>query len=103
MFAFLQCLSHWNIFQYIEAGFLPGAHSQEDIDRPFRKISKRLRNEDVIILKDFFCTLRTPFGGQAQAVYLSFIVNQSEFCNIKRAFKSLPPFYHFRYFYSKLL
>lgn len=99
-FAYFQCLIHWNIFQNIEVHFLHIVQPHKDIEQAFSSTSERLKNEDVITLEDFLCTLLKTLRGHSQAVHLSSTVNWSELCNNERALQSVSSFSRFCYFSS---
>lgn len=53
MFAYIECLVAWDVFQHIKVYFLPIRQKHEDIYQASSKTYKSLRSTDSVTLSDF--------------------------------------------------
>lgn len=70
LFAYLQSLVYWGLFQYIKAVFLPIAYTNVYTGQAFSRISERLWNGKAVTLEDFHTQLRKLYDGRAEVVHL---------------------------------
>ncbi len=98
--AYLESLVALNVFQSVEAGFLPVGHTHEDIDRCFSQTSGWLRVNDAVTLSDLHTELLRACKNTltAKVNHLRRIANWSGLCENEKALRRIDTITQFRYF-----
>lgn len=98
MFAYIDSLQLWKIYNEIEEGFLPIGHTQKDIDQAFSRTSNLLGSENTVTLSDFNGVLRKTFSDAAKLIRMKKIINWSGLREQSKALNKMKPFSQLRFF-----
>ena len=98
LFAYIESLIRWNLFDEILVSFLPVGHTHEDIDQTFSRTSDRLRCNDAITLEDLHGELRTVYNNQTFVGSMNQVVNWSGLCQQEKCLSKVKNFSKYRYF-----
>ncbi len=86
------------IFDIVEAGFLPKGHTHEDIDQCFSQSSGRLRHNNAVTLADLQKELSKVNENRTEVCHMKRVANWSGLCNQEKCLHTVKNFTQFRYF-----
>ncbi len=98
IFAYIESLIRWNIFDQVEVGFLPVGHTHEDIDQTFSRTSDRLRCNNAITLSDLHHELKQVYNERTTVVEMKNVANWSGLCENEKCLSNIKNFSKYRYF-----
>ncbi len=98
LMAYLESLVAWDVFDVVEASFLPVGHTHEDIDQIFSVTSSRLRVNDAVTLSDLHFQLSQTLGGRTRVTEMKRVLNWSGLCSQENCIKKLTNITQFRFF-----
>ncbi len=98
VFSYLEALVALDIFDVVEAGFLPKGHTHEDVDQCFSQLSGRLKTRDAITVLDMHRELSHVNKGHTEVCHLKRLVNWSGLCENERCVNGITNFTQYRYF-----
>ncbi len=98
LFAYMESLIHWNIFDEVTMGFLPVGHTHEDIDQTFSRTSDRLRSNNAITLGELHEELRHTYNEHTVVGSMSNVINWSGLCEDQNCLTKVKLFSKYRYF-----
>lgn len=98
LFAYMESLLRWKLFDEIVVAFLPVGHTHEDIDQTFSRTSDRLRCNDAITLEDLHGELKHVYNDATSVGAMNNVINWSGLCETEKCLTNLKQFSKFRYF-----
>ncbi len=98
LLSYLESLVSLDIFDIVEAGFLPKGHTHEDVDQCFSQTSYRLNHSNAITLLDLHTELSKTNSNRTDVCHLKRIANWSGLCEQEKCLHGLKNFTQYRYF-----
>jgi len=99
LFAYLESLVHWGVFDDVIVGFLPVGHTHEDIDQSFSRTAERLRTNDAVTLSDLHHQLSQTYNEHTQVTDMKHTINWSGLCEEQGCLNPINSFSQYRYFH----
>ncbi len=98
LLSYLESLVALDVFDVIEAGFLPKGHTHEDVDQCFSQSSGRLRVREAITVLDMHSELSNINKGHVTVCHLKRLANWSGLCEMEKCVHGITSFTQYRYF-----
>ncbi len=98
LLSYLESLVSLDLFDVVEAGFLPKGHTHEDVDQCFSQSSCRLKHKNAFTILQMHKELSQINRGKTEVSHVKRIVNWSGLCDTERCVQGINNFTQYRYF-----
>ncbi len=98
LFAFVESMVAWKLFDEVEVAFLPKGHTHEDIDQSFSATSNALAHHNAVTLRDMHDVLRSTYNRNTQVSHMKQVINWSQLCENSVCLNGITNFTNYQYF-----